>query len=108
MQFTAALFKNYLTSIFGVLASVPVMVLGIWIPGTPMALPPVWTRIVMETGAVGLLGLGIVAKAFNIHSTIEQAQAAQAVVEGKPEAPALVKAADAQVDAAKANSPPKP
>ena len=103
-----ALTQNWLTSLFGSLAGLPAIVLGVFTPGGSMALPDPWTHILMVAGGVGIVGLGIVSKAFNVHSTIEQVEASQAVVDGKPEAPALVKAADAQVDAAKANSPPKP
>lgn len=103
MQISSALFKNYLTSVFGTLAGLPAIVLGVFTPGTPMALPDPWTHILMVSGGVGIVGLGIVSKAFNVHSTAEQVEAAQAKVEGKPEAPALIKAADAQVDAAKQN-----
>jgi ABC-type phosphate transport system permease subunit len=94
---TSAVVKNYLTALFGLLAGLPGIVLGVFAPGTPIALSPQLTRILLITGGVGLVGLGVVSKAFNVHSTEQQVMASQATVEGKPNAPALVKAADDQV-----------
>jgi hypothetical protein len=55
----------------------------------------------MIAGGVGVIGLGVVSKAFNVHSSLLQVEAKTATVENRPEAPALVKAADAQVAAQK-------
>jgi hypothetical protein len=65
----SALWKNYLTTIFGVLAGLPTIVLGVFMPGTSMALSPQWTHILAVTGGIGMVGLGVVSKAFNTHST---------------------------------------
>jgi hypothetical protein len=66
--------KSYLTTIFGILAGLPTIVLGVFTPGSSLALPATWTHILMIVGGVGLVGLGVVSKAFNVHST--QAQVA--------------------------------
>jgi hypothetical protein len=94
---TQTILQNYLTSLFGILAGLPVMVLAYFTPGSAMALSLTWTRWLMIIGGVGVVGLGVVAKAFNVHSTTAQAAASQAAVTGDPKAPALVKAADQQV-----------
>lgn len=73
---TAAIWKNYLTTFFGLLSGLPVIVLGVFAPGTPMALSPQWTHILMVGGGIGLVGLGLVAKAFNVHSTVDQIEQA--------------------------------
>lgn len=83
----SAIVQNYLTSIFGTLAGLPAIVLGVFTPGTAMALPPQYTHALMIAGGIGLVGLGLVSKAFNVHST-----EAQVVV-------ASQKAADQQVAA---------
>jgi hypothetical protein len=70
-----ALLKNYLTTAFGILAGLPAIVLGVFTPGTPLALSPQWTHILMVAGGIGMVGLGVVAKAFNVHSTAAQVQA---------------------------------
>jgi arginine exporter protein ArgO len=96
-----AMIQNYLTTIFGVMSGLPVIVLGVFSPGTSMALSPKLTQILMIVGGIGLVGLGVVSKAFNTHSSLAQVEAKTATVEGQANAPALVKAADAQV----ANTP---
>jgi len=68
----AALLKNYLTTGFGILAGLPAIVLGVFMPGSSMALSPQWTHILMVTGGIGMVGLGVVSKAFNVHSTQDQ------------------------------------
>jgi len=68
---TAALWKNYLTTIFGVLAGLPTIVLG-----SGVTLNAQWTHYLMIAAGVGAIGLGIVAKAFNNHSTTAEVQAA--------------------------------
>lgn len=77
---TSAIAKNYLTTLFGILAGLPAIVLGVFTPGTSMALSVQYTHVLMIAGGVGMVGLGIVAKAFNVHSTEAQvAGASQAV-----------------------------
>ena len=94
-----ALWQNYLTTLFGLKAGLPTVVLGVFTPGTALALSPQWTHILMVTGGIGIVGLGIVSKAFNVHSTEAQVEASTATVVGDPKAPALVAAADRQVAA---------
>jgi hypothetical protein len=96
---TKALIQNYLTTLFGILSGLPVIVLGVFAPGTPMALSPAYTHILMIVGGIGLVGLGVVSKAFNVHSTEAQVAASTATVTGNPQAPAMVVAADKQVQA---------
>ena len=74
----AALWKNYLTTFFGVLAGLPAIVLGAGI-----VLDPTWTRYLMITAGVGTIGLGVVAKAFNSHSTADQVAQSTAAANGK-------------------------
>jgi hypothetical protein len=93
---TKALFQNSLTTLFGVLAGLPAMVLAYFTPGSAMSLSPAETRWLMICGGVGVIGLGIVSKAFNTHSTEAQVAASTATVVGNPSAPAMVKAADVQ------------
>jgi len=96
----AAVLQNYLTTLFGILAGLPTIVLGVFTPGTAMALSTQWTHILMITGGVGLVGLGVVSKAFNTHSTAAQVQVA--TIDAGPVAdPAKVAAAQAALDAAK-------
>lgn len=91
---TKAILQSYLTSFFGLVAGLPAIILGVFLPGSPLAFSAYWTHILMVTGGVGLVGLGVVAKAFNVHSTTGQAAASQAKAASDPNAPALVKAAD--------------
>jgi len=79
----AAVLKNYLTTFFGVLAGLPTIVLG-----SGIVLDPRWTHYLMIAAGVGTVGLGVVAKAFNNHSTADQVQAATQVakVESGPKA----------------------
>jgi len=93
---TKAIWQNYLTTLFGILSGLPVIVLGVFSPGTPMALSPAYTHILMVIGGIGLVGLGVVSKAFNVHSTVAQVEASTAVVTGDPQAPVMVAAADKQ------------
>lgn len=88
---TKAILQNYLTTFFGILAGLPVIVAG-----SGLVLNPHWTHILLVIGGSGIVGLGVVAKAFNTHSTEAQTEAATAKAVGNPEAPALVKAADQQ------------
>ena len=71
--------KNWLTTFFGILAGLPAIVLGVFTPGTAQALPSAWTARLMVLGGIGTIGLGLVSKAFNVHSTLEQVEASQAV-----------------------------
>jgi hypothetical protein len=88
----AAMLKNYLTTLFGILAGAPAIVLGVFTPGTPMALSAQYTHILMISGGIGMVGLGLVAKAFNVHSTEDQvAGASQAAAENQPAAPGAKK-----------------
>jgi hypothetical protein len=75
----AALFQNYLTTIFGILAGLPVIV-----NGAGLVLDPKWSHVLTVVGGIGLVGLGVVAKAFNTHSTT--AQVNKATLEQAPKA----------------------
>ena len=88
-----ALFQNYLTTLFGILAGLPILVAGSGLPMTPK-----WTHILLIVSGLGTVGLGVVAKAFNTHSTTAQVQTsslqnpaiqAAAVIEAKAEAIAM-------------------
>ena len=68
---TKAVLQNYLTTLFGLLSGLPVIVLGVFVPGTSMALSPQHTHVLMISGGIGLVGLGLVSKAFNVHSTLK-------------------------------------
>ena len=96
MKLSLAVFQNNLTTIFGVLAGLPVLVIASC-QSAGVVLIASMTHILGITGAVGLIGLGIVSKAFNVHSTVDQVEASTATVTGVPNAPALVAAADKQV-----------
>jgi hypothetical protein len=82
-----ALWKNGLTTFFGCLAGLPTIVLGVFTPGTAMALSPQYTHILMVTGGVGLVGLGVVSKAFNVHSTQAEVQASTIETATKSQGP---------------------
>lgn len=88
---TKALLQNWLTSFFGILAGLPIIVAG-----SGLTLDAWWSHALAVTAGVGIIGLGVVAKAFNTHSTEAQTKAAQAKVEGDPMAPVLAKEADKQ------------
>lgn len=75
---TVALFKNYLTTFFGILAGVPALVAG-----SGISLTPKWQHILSIVGGIGVLGLGAVAKAFNVHSTADQVQQSTMQVNGQ-------------------------
>jgi len=92
--------QNYLTTIFGILAGLPVLV-ATSLSAMSVTMSTAETRILGFVGAFGLIGLGIVAKAVNVHSTEAQVVASTAVVTGDPKAPMLVKAADEQIAAKK-------
>lgn len=83
MSLTSAVVKNYLTTFFGLLAGLPTIVLGVFTPGTPMELPAKYTHLLMISGGIGLVGLGLVSKAFNVHSTDEQVAIATEQVKTK-------------------------
>ena len=65
---TAAILKNYLTTIFGILAGLPALVVQSC-AAMNYPLPATWTHVLLAIGAIGLIGLGIVSKAFNVAST---------------------------------------
>lgn len=67
----SALFKNYLTTMFGAMAGLPALVLASF-PNLPDKYK-LWLGIV---GGIGTVGLGVVAKAINVHSTPEEVQQA--------------------------------
>lgn len=74
-ELSAAVVKNYLTTVLGMMAGLPGIVLGVFYPGSSYgALSPVWTHHLMVTAGLGVVGLGIVSKAFNVHSTVEQVE----------------------------------
>ena len=66
-----ALLQNYLTTIFGLLAGLPTIV-----SGSGLVLDPKWTHYLTIVSGIGIIGLGVVAKAFNVHSTQEQVNTA--------------------------------
>jgi hypothetical protein len=65
----SALLKNWLTTSFGILAGLPVLVLASF-PN----LPDKYKASLGVVGGIGTIGLGVVSKAFNVHSTEEQVQ----------------------------------
>jgi hypothetical protein len=71
VNITAAIVKNYLTTGFGLLAGLPTI-----ITGSGIVLNPKWQHIMIIVSGVGIVGLGLVAKAFNVHSTSDQVQQA--------------------------------
>ena len=60
-SFSAAVFKNYLTTFFGCMAGLPLIVAG-----SGMQLSPSWSHRVLVVGGLGTIGLGVVSKAFNV------------------------------------------
>jgi hypothetical protein len=110
MQLTSLMITSWrstLAGVIGFLFSLPLFIQAItdWSNHRPVD----WRQVVIGL-AISAVSTGLgVTKDAAVHSTFAQVEASQAKVEGKPDAPALVKAADAQVDAAKsAPSPPKP
>lgn len=103
----AAILQNWLTTTFGILAGLPLLVTqalaALSTQGYPnLALSPALTHWMLVLTAIGLIGLGIVSKAFNTHST--QAQVAVATIDAGPKQPvdpAKVAAAEAALAAAK-------
>lgn len=71
MSVTSALLKNYLTTAFGILAGMPAIVIG-----AGVVLNPKWNHYLLITAGIGAVGLGVVSKAFNNHSTADQVQQA--------------------------------
>lgn len=67
----AALLKNWLTSVLGALAGLPLIVAG-----SGIVLDPKWNHYLTVAGGIGIIGLGVVSKAFNNHSTAAEVQAA--------------------------------
>jgi hypothetical protein len=53
---------TWLRSVLGVVAGLPAIVLGVFTPGTAMALSANATHILMVVGGLGLVGLGIVSQ----------------------------------------------
>jgi hypothetical protein len=92
-----ALWQNYLTTIFGILAGGPILVQQSF-SAMGVALSPNWTHGLLIMGAVGLIGLGVVSKAFNVHSTTSQVQTST-TQNPKVEAAAIVQAKVAAVEA---------
>jgi hypothetical protein len=74
----AAISQNFLTTLFGILAGLPVLVTQS-LAGSGLELPPVWNHWLLVLSGIGLIGLGIVSKAFNVHST--SAEVAKATVD---------------------------
>lgn len=72
--------QNRLTTIFGIIAGLPLLVAG-----SGIVLDAHWGHILTVVGGLGMVGLGIVAKAYNNHSTTDQVEQAtqKAQVEGK-------------------------
>ena|ERR1700690_2907030 len=96
----AAIIQNYLTTIFGILSGLPLLVTQA-LAGSGVVISPTITHWLLVLSAVGLIGLGLVSKAFNTHSTTAQAAASEAAVVGNPQAPAMKMAADKQVEQGK-------
>jgi hypothetical protein len=63
----ASIAKNYLTTIFGILAGLPLI-----IGGSGIVLNEKWSHILVVTAGIGTIGLGLVAKAFNVHATQDE------------------------------------
>lgn len=72
--------QNKLTTIFGIIASLPLLVAG-----SGIEVSAYWGHILTLVGGFGTVGLGIVSKAFNSHSTADEVQKATEIakVEGK-------------------------
>lgn len=68
---TTAVVKSWITTLFGILAGLPLM-----IAGSGLTLSPKYQHALIVIAGIGTLGLGIVAKAFNQHSTTEQVESA--------------------------------
>ena len=102
MQLTNLMVTSWRSTLFGVIGflfSLPLFIQAItdW-----SAHRPVDWRQVLVALAISAVSTGLgVTKDAAVHSTFAQVEAAQAKVEGKPEAPQLAKQADAQVEAAK-------
>jgi len=92
----ATVAKNYLTTLFGILAGLPLLVAG-----SGIVLSPTWSHHLLVAAGIGTIGLGIVAKAFNVSSTAQQVQMATIKEDDAKEA-AVIKA---QVDAKDALKP---
>ena len=73
---TAAVAKSYLTTLFGILAGLPLM-----LAGSGIVLNAKYSHYLLVIGGIGTIGLGIVAKAFNVHSTADQVNAS---TQGQP------------------------
>jgi len=69
MKLTSALFKNYLTTAFGILAGLPMIV-----SQSGLMLDAKLNHYLLVASGIGIVGLGIVAKAFNVHSTADQVE----------------------------------
>ncbi len=67
----ATVMKSYLTTLFGILAGLPLI-----IGGSGITLNEKWAHILVVTAGIGTIGLGVVAKAFNVASTSDQVEAA--------------------------------
>lgn len=70
--------QNKLTTIFGIIAGLPLLVAG-----SGIVLDAYWGHILTVVGGLGMVGLGIVAKAYNSHSTVDQVQQATVKAEIK-------------------------
>ena len=92
MKLTVALLQNSLTTAFGILAGLPLIVAG-----SGLVLNPEYAKWLTIIGGVGIIGLGVVSKAFNTHSTQMQVIASTATVTGNPLAPTMVRLADEQI-----------
>ena len=77
-----AIWKNYLTTAFGILAGLPVLVVQSC-AAMGISLSPAWNHGLLIAGALGLIGLGVVSKAFNVSSTQEQVDKATVGAEKK-------------------------
>lgn len=74
--------KNYLTTLFGILAGLPLLVAG-----SGIVLSPTWSHHLLVASGVGTIGLGVVAKAFNVHSTSDQVENATMNVQADAKRP---------------------
>ena len=71
----SSIIQNWLTTAFGILAGGPVLVTASCATMN-LTLSPAWIHGLGIVGAVGLIGLGVVSKAFNTHSTATEVRAA--------------------------------
>jgi hypothetical protein len=95
-----SMLQNYLTTLFGVLAGLPTIVLG-----SGVVLDPKWNHYLLIAAGIGTIGLGVVAKAFNVHSTAAQVTTST-TQNPQVEAAAIVQAKVAAIEAPQGGAKP--